>query len=192
MRFNFLKRRSKKTLLILAAAMTGSLAYAGVLINSQYVISIPTVGNGNGSSSMVSPGYKIQSGTLGQSVSGSAQSAHYQNSGGFANQIVALANPPAANLGDVYVYPNPFKPNSPGSFQADHITFKHLPADATIKIFTITGKLVVELHKADSSSDEYPWNVTNSDGHKLASGVYLYFMTSPNGGKAKGKFGVIR
>ena len=177
-------------LLILTAALAGSLVYAGMLASSQY--NLPIIVVVNGSANIASPDYKIQTGTLGQGVFGSAQSSNYQTSGGFVNQAAALANPPAANLGDAYVYPNPFKPNSPGSYQASKITFKHLPAEATIKIFGITGKQVAELHKTDSTVDYYEWSATNNDGQKLASGVYLFFMTAPGGGKARGKFAIIR
>ena len=182
--------RSKVTLLVLTAALTGSLVYAGALISAQY--NFPVIVVVNGSANTASANYKIQTGTLGQSVFGSAHSSNYQNSGGFVNQAAALANPPAVNLSDAYVYPNPFKPNSPGSFQAAKITFKHLPPEATIKIFEITGKEVIELHKTDRTVDYYEWNAVNNSGQKLASGVYLFFMTAPNGGKAKGKFAIIR
>jgi len=190
MRFNFLKLRGRKTLLALAAALTGALAYAGSLISSGYNISLGEMTNG--SANTASQHYRIQTGTLGQGIFGDAQSSNYRNSSGFANGAAALANPPAANLSDAYVYPNPFKPNSPGRFRADKITFKHLPAEATIRIFAITGKQVAELRKTDGAVDYYEWNATNDDGQKLASGVYIYFMTAPNGGKAKGKFAVIR
>jgi hypothetical protein len=130
-----LKRFGKLALFVCAAAFACSLAYAAALISSQYKVSIPAVTGG--SASTVSANYKLQSGVLGQSVSGSAHSSNYSNAGGFSNQSAALSNPPAANLSDAYVYPNPFKPNSPGSFQAAKLTFKHLPATATIKIFAV-------------------------------------------------------
>lgn len=182
--------RVKRILLVLAAVLTGPLVYAGVLLSSQY--NLPVIVAVNGSANTSSANYRIRTGTLGQGVYGSAHSSNYQNSGGFVNQVAALANPPALNLSDAYVYPNPFKPNSPGSFQASKITFKHLPAEATIKIFEITGKLVTEIHKTDRTVDYYDWNATNDSGQKLASGVYIFFMTAPNGGKAKGKFAIIR
>ena len=181
------KSYNRIVLIILATALTGSLVYAGVLISAQYILSLGSVTNSTANTS--SANYSIQA-TLGQSVSGDAESANYHNSGGFAGQAGVLAAS-AADLSDAYVYPNPFKPNSPGSFQAAFITFAHLPAVATIKVFAITGKLVAELHKNDGT-DFYRWDAKNSDGQKLASGVYIYYMTAPNGGKAKGKFGVIR
>ena len=185
-----MKTRTKIILMFLAAALTGSLVYAGVLASSQY--NVPVIVVVNGSANTASANYKIQTGTLGQGVFGSAQSSNYKNSGGFVNQAAALANPPAVNLSDAYVNPNPFKPNSPGNFQASKITFKHLPAEATIKIFEITGKIVTEIHKTDRTVDYYDWNATNDSGQKLASGVYIFFMTAPGGGKAKGKFAIIR
>ena len=187
---NLIKHYNKIAILLLASALTGSLAYAAVLISSQY--NVPVIVVVNGSANTASANYKIRTGTLGQGVFGSAQSSNYKNGGGFVNQAVVQVAPPAGNLSDAYVYPNPFKPNSPGSFQAAKITFKHLPAEATIRIFEITGKQVVELHKTDRTVDSYDWNATNNDGQKLASGVYLFFMTAPGGGKAKGKFAIIR
>ena len=173
-----------------AALLTGPLVYAGVMISSQYALSLPEMVNGGANTA--STNFKISTGVLGKAVSGRAESASYVNSGSFAELPAAVATLSAPDLNDAYVYPNPFKPNSPGSFQAARITFKRLPAETRIKIFAITGRRVAELHKTDSTVDYYEWNATNGDGQKLGSGVYLYFMTSPDGSKAKGKFAVIR
>jgi len=175
--------------LTLAAALTGTLVYAGILISAQY--KLPAIAVVNGSANTTSTNYKIRTGTLGQGTFGNAHSSNYNNSSGFV-QVPAPADPLPADLSDAYVYPNPFKPNSPGRFQADKITFKHLPAEATIKIFAITGKQAAELHKTDRTVDYYEWNATNDDGQKLSSGVYIFLMTAPNSGKARGKFAIIR
>ena len=176
---------------ITAAAVTaGSLGFAGALISSHYDISIPALVNSAANTD--SQNYKIQTGVLGQGVSGKAQSAGYTNSGSFESHAAPPSSSAAPDLSDAYVYPNPFKPNSPGRFRSENIIFKHLPADVRIKVFAITGKQVAELHKTDAAVDYYEWNVTNSAGQKLAGGVYLYFMTAPDGGKAKGKFAVLR
>ena len=173
-----------------AVLLNGPLVCAGVMVSSQYNISRPAVQSA--SANTVSPGYKVQTGVLGQALAGSAQSAGYIISGAFVELPAAEAILSAPDLSDAYVYPNPFKPNSPGRFQAAKLTFKRLPAQTKIEIFSLTGKRVAELRKTDSAVDYYEWNVTNDDGQKLASGVYLYFMTSPDGSKAKGKFAVIR
>jgi hypothetical protein len=161
--------KRKVPLALSALALAGSLAYGGALLSERYTLALPALVGG--SASTVSVNYRIQTGTLGQALTGGAQSAGYQNSGGTAGPALALANPPAADLGDAYVYPNPFKPNSPGRFQAAKITFKRLPAAATIKVFSITGRLVAELRKTDINTDYYEWDAVNDEGQKLASGV---------------------
>lgn len=188
MRLGVLRRSRGIILLIIAAALAGSLAYAGVLISINYSVSIPVMINGT--TDTVSSNYKIRTGILGRAMTGSAQSSNYIITGGSVDPS-APPSPPSGSC-DPYVYPNPFEPNTPGRFQAGKLTFKHLPAAATIKIFAITGKLLTELHKTDSAADYYEWNAANADGQKLASGVYVFFVTSPGGCKAKGKFSVIR
>lgn len=170
--------------------LTCSFVYAGSLLSSSYNLSVPVLVNGGGDVSSLN--YKVRAGIIGRDLSGSAQSSGYKSSSGFEAPAYVISGSAAADLSDAYVYPNPFKPNSPGRFQSEKITFKHLPADVTIRIFAITGKRVAEFHKTDETSDIYEWNPVNSAGKKLASGVYLYFMTTPAGGKAKGKFAVIR
>lgn len=160
-----------------------------MLAGSSY--KIPVSMSVNAGANTASAGYRIQTGTLGQGFA-SAQSSSYRNAGGFVYQTVVEAAPLPNDLRDVYVYPNPFKPNSPGRFQADKLIFKRLPAEAVIRIFTIAGKRVAELHKANGGVDYYEWSPVNDDGQRLASGVYVYIITSPNKGKVKGKFAIIR
>lgn len=190
MSLNRFKFSARAILLPAGCALAASAVYAGTLLSGRYAVSIPTLVNGGADT--LSPGYAIRYGVLGQGLAGNAQSSGYANAGGFGEPARAMASPPAVNLSDAYVYPNPFKPNSPGRFRADMITFKRLPAEATIRIFAITGRLVAELHKTDRTVDHYEWSAVNDDGRKLASGVYIYYMTAPGGGKARGKFAVIR
>src|SRR3989339_1200681 len=82
--------------------LAGSLVYGGVLISSQYTFSRSFVANG--SADTASPNYNIQAGTFGQSLSGSAESSNYSNSGGFVNQAPSAVSSPAVNLSDAYVY----------------------------------------------------------------------------------------
>ena len=173
-----------------ASALAGSAVYAGSLLSERYALSIPTLANGGGTAA--SPGYGIQYGVLGQGLAGRAESGNYIESGGFVDPALVTAEQPAADLREAYVYPNPFKPNSPGRFQAAGLTFKRLPAAATIRVYAITGRLVAELRKTDRAVDYFEWDVTNSDGRKLASGVYIFYVTAPGAGRAKGKFAVIR
>jgi len=190
MRLRRFKFPTRALLLLPACALAGSVVYAGALLSERYALSIPTLASGGADTA--SAGYAIQYGVLGQGLSGRAASANYSESGGFVDPALVTADAPAADLREAYVYPNPFKPNSPGRFQAAGITFKRLPAAATIRVYAITGRLVAELRKTDRAVDYYEWDVTNSGGRKLASGVYIFYVTAPGSGRAKGKFAVIR
>jgi hypothetical protein len=83
------------------------------------------------------------------------------------------------------VYPNPWR-----AARGDgDIIFDQLPANSTVKIFTVSGRWVKTLSAPGGS---VPWNLTNESGEKAASGLYLYLITDSQGDKAHGKFGVIR
>jgi hypothetical protein len=167
------------------------LLFAIKLISDNYnlIPSILAIGGGKTSSQ----NYNITYGVLGQGIFGTAGSVSYKNETGYIPQLEAVANPPAIDLKEVYVYPNPFKPNSPSSrFYSDKITFKRLPVSAKIKVFTITGELVATIEKTDPTVDYYEWDCRNNSGEKLASGVYIYFITTPEGEKAKGKFAIVK
>ena len=102
--------------------------------------------------------------------------------------ILQLA--PSATLDNVTVYPNPYRPGSGGAFDSTVMTFAGLTSGARIKIFTVSGSFAAEL--ADTGSGLVNWNVTNSSGDKLASGLYFYVITDTAGNKKTGKFSVVR
>jgi hypothetical protein len=70
------------------------------------------------------------------------------------------------------------------------INFTELPAEGTIKIYTITGEEVLSITIAPGQIT-YPWPVTNADGKKLITGVYL-FIIEGSGQRTDGKIVVIR
>ncbi|HPP88394.1 MAG TPA: T9SS type A sorting domain-containing protein, partial [bacterium] len=90
----------------------------------------------------------------------------------------------------VIVSPNPFVPNDGAN---SGIIFDNLPANAAaIKIFTLRGALVTEKSLNNTTSNKYyQWDVKNDAGREVASGVYLFVVTSPSGTKT-GKFVIIR
>jgi hypothetical protein len=110
--------------------------------------------------------------------------------------IYALGNlvSAAGPLSGAFVYPNPYKPGSGGDFGqsifGDGIVFSSLPAKSKIKIFNVAGALVAELSDADGDGREL-WNVRNTDGTRVASGVYIYVVTSSAGTKT-GRVAVIK
>jgi hypothetical protein len=79
----------------------------------------------------------------------------------------------ALALNDVLNYPNPFKDET-------YVTFE-LTSDAvaTIKIYTVSGKLVRKLCDGlpvPRGNNQFRWDGRDSEGHAVANGVYLYFI----------------
>ena len=84
--------------------------------------------------------------------------------------------------------------------------FTHIPAQCTIKIFTVSGVLVdvIEVDNAvnnretdwDLNSEANGtafWDLKSSEGLDVAAGYYIYHVKSHQTGKEKmGKFAVIK
>lgn len=85
----------------------------------------------------------------------------------------------------IHISPNPYKPFENG----DGVIFKNIPEGSDIKILTLNGDIIKEF--TDTRESEIQWDVTNDQGRKLASGVYLYYVYS-NGAVFSGKLAVIR
>jgi hypothetical protein len=89
----------------------------------------------------------------------------------------ALMGLPDTDLSPVYAFPVPFRPNAGdraryGSWDpADLITFTNLPVSGSIRIYTLSGSLV---RKLDITAPQEKWDVRNSAGEVVASGVYLW------------------
>ncbi|MCP4482158.1 MAG: T9SS type A sorting domain-containing protein [bacterium] len=93
---------------------------------------------------------------------------------------------PKLHLHDAHVFPNPCR-----VYNGDNkITFTDITKTATIKIFTISGKLVKRLEK-DSYSEDIEWDLRNGNNQEVASGVYLYIIKNSQMNR-KGKLVVIR
>lgn len=118
------------------------------------------------------------------------------------------------SLKNIKVVPNPYYGRSAYQDQAFEkiIKFTHLPGACTIKIFTVSGDLVRTIrHNAASVNDrintdpltlsydplpketsiEY-WDLKNSKGRFIASGMYIALIEAPEIGKTTVKFAVIQ
>jgi hypothetical protein len=104
----------------------------------------------------------------------------------------ALLALPDTDVNPVYAFPVPFRPNggNPARYGtwAQGITFTNLPISGKIKIYTISGALVRELPVTPPS---LVWDVKNKDGQTVASGVYLWEITT-GGNRKTGKLVVIK
>jgi hypothetical protein len=86
---------------------------------------------------------------------------------------------PTANLERIGVVPNPFRRREPWDPPgANEIHFINLPQRAKIRIYTVAGDLVATLEHNDAVEDFARWNLRNSDGREVASGIYIYRVES--------------
>jgi len=87
--------------------------------------------------------------------------------------FLGTSTQPSDNLADVYVYPNPVRPGFSGTVKISGLTDK-----ATVKITDIEGNLVYETTSAGGTIE---WDTTAFGKYKVASGVYMIFVSSEDG-----------
>ena len=98
---------------------------------------------------------------------------------------------------DVYVVPNPYERGEVpwDAVGGSHVEFRNLPRVATIAIHNMAGDQVRVLHHDDDAYGESrateSWDLRNGSGKEVASGVYLYQVTTPSGEVIQGYFTVI-
>jgi hypothetical protein len=94
----------------------------------------------------------------------------------------------------INVFPNPYYGLSPEdvSTSEERVTFTHLPQRANIKIFSIAGQLVRIINK-EETGQYMNWDLRNSSGERVSSGIYVAHIELPDLGKVKTlKFAVIQ
>ena len=85
-------------------------------------------------------------------------------------------------LEEVYAYPNPVKKEHE-FVTIDGRNGTHLPKGTNVKILDIAGRLVHETNVdigQEIRGGKVIWNKTNLRGRKVASGVYIVLLTSPD------------
>jgi hypothetical protein len=114
-------------------------------------------------------------------------------------------------LDNVLVVPNPYvgserwnNPFPSDTFPWEHrVQFTNLPADATVKIFTLDGDFVAEIQAGESvrrgeeTTSAPPqsvaeWDLMTRNNQEAAPGIYLFVVESPSLGETIGKFVIIR
>lgn len=108
----------------------------------------------------------------------------------------ALMGMPDTDLTAAYAFPVPFRPNAGDTARygswADGIKFTNLPSYGMIKIYTLDGELVRSLDIASTQVlSQVTWDVKNSGGAVVASGVYIWEITAGKNRKT-GKVIVIK
>lgn len=173
-----------KTAFAAVAGLLGAGLAAAVMTspNGQLLLFGTTQAAGGGSVRVSTGGYSM-SGALG--VPGSPS----MTGGGFTLTPIPIQLTRAAQLDltQAHAFPNPFK----ASLGHTTVTFTRLTAQARIRIYTVSGELVQTLERSDASTDSTVWDTLNSQGHRTASGLYLYAIDG-GGDKKTGKLAIIR
>jgi hypothetical protein len=129
-------------------------------------------------------------------ISGSHYSAYnvITYSGSSFVTLYAIASGNGLDL--VRVVPNPYDVR--GRFfqfgdqsQYDRIAFYGLPPIAKLKIFTERGDLIWQKDHTKGTGDEL-WMSQTSSGQIIASGIYIFYVETPDGRSVFRKFVVIR
>ena len=113
--------------------------------------------------------------------------------------------------GELYydVVTNQFEPLNPfaNGRGPRRIKFTRLPPDATIRIFTVSGRLLKTLRRDYGDNDGLPrdpyeaeflldgtldWDLQSDDGLGVSYGVYLYHVSAPGIGEKTGTFAIIK
>jgi hypothetical protein len=73
------------------------------------------------------------------------------------------------------------------------IFFIHLPNECTIRIYSLSGKLVQTIeHNSTISDGQEAWNLVSKDGMDIAYGIYVYHVDAPRIGEKIGRFAIIK
>jgi hypothetical protein len=115
-------------------------------------------------------------------------------------------------MNDIRVVPNPYVATNLMETsvvnkylnQRRRIMFTNLPENCTIKIFTVSGILIRQLHAPEDALTGYSgfgesnngvlhWDMLTNEGLEIAAGMYIYHVKDDITGEEKlGKFGVIK
>ena len=100
--------------------------------------------------------------------------------------IVNASETVPETLEDAHAYPNPC--NIRKNCRA--VKFTKITISAELKIYTVSGELVWKKEK-NNSDNSITWDLRNSRGSEVASGLYEYYVKTSNSSK-KGKLIEIR
>jgi hypothetical protein len=89
----------------------------------------------------------------------------------------------------INVFPNPYYGYQyrENSRDQHYVTFSHLPSNAVIRVFDLSGVLVRTItHKSSDVNSQFErWNLQNDSGYPVASGVYVVYIDMPDLGTTK-------
>lgn len=125
------------------------------------------------------PYYAVDTNTtplLGRATGVPATNPYYTfSTTGLAPSAISDTTNRSALLSQIQPVPNPYYGYS--GYETDRLDTRvriiNLPAEATIYIYSLDGELVRTLTKSDPSTPYIDWDIKNSAGITIASGMYL-------------------
>ncbi len=99
-------------------------------------------------------------------------------------------------LGQVFVAPNPlivksgYTGESVGGDINYQVRFYNLPKTCTITVYSYSGQLIQTIQH-DVDKIQHPWFQITRNNQLIASGVYFYVVSAPDGSHCHGKFVII-
>jgi hypothetical protein len=95
------------------------------------------------------------------------------------------------NINNISVYPNPFiNKTAVNPEQEAKVTFTRLPNEVIVRIYTLGGTFVKRLYKNDQT-ERMEWDLTNSHGKLVSSGIFIAHLDMPGIGTKILKIGVV-
>ena len=87
----------------------------------------------------------------------------------------------------INVFPNPYFGFHYRETAANnkYVTFSHLPDNAVIRIFDLSGVLVKTINHVSTSGQFDTWNLQNDYSYPVASGIYIVYIDMPDLGTTK-------
>ncbi|RJP67958.1 MAG: hypothetical protein C4539_09615 [Ignavibacteriales bacterium] len=101
-------------------------------------------------------------------------------------------NAAKVNMDKISVFPNPYF--GANSLERDKyqrfVRFTNLPTDVTVRIYSLAGIFIRKLDKSDNTQ-WLDWDLRNSDGLPVSSGMYIAYLDMPGVGNKTLKLAVI-
>jgi len=103
------------------------------------------------------------------------------------------------DLSKIFAVPNPYRTGGSvfttqnyHNFPDRKVRFVNVPAECTLRIYTVAGDLIWEDQYNNQTAGNIEWDVKNQSGEEVASGIYVYKIENPNGDHVYGRLIVIR
>ena len=105
-----------------------------------------------------------------------------------------IVNAQDGDLTRVHTVPDPYYATSTFDLgpTTKELQFVNMPAEGTIRIYSLSGVLVdVVNHNDPAGGGIAKWDLRNRSNQFVASGVYLFHVSTPDGKTHIGKFTVV-